>query len=392
LAAKRPRSLADCHNIADLRVLAQARVPGPVFHHLDGAAEDESTYRRNTAAFDDYVLIPRCLVDVARVQTAVRVLGQDLAWPIICSPTGASRFYHPEGELAVARAAARAGSLYSLSTAATQSLEDVSAEGCGAKMFQLYIFKDREVTRRLIERCRRAGYQALCLTVDAAVPGKRERDRRTGWGVPIKPSLSMAASLAMHPLWLFGLLRRGPISVPNVAAMMGGENLVAQTRYFHDQLDASVVWKDVREMIQLWGGPFAIKGVMAVDDAQRAVDVGATAVIVSNHGGRQLDGAAASVEVLPEIARAVGGSVDVILDGGVRRGVHILKAMALGADACSIGRAYLFGLGAGGEAGVAKAFEILTAELVRAMQLSGTTDLLNIDPGVIRARAPRMVS
>jgi L-lactate dehydrogenase (cytochrome) len=221
------------------------------------------------------------------------------------------------------------------------------------------------------------------------VPGKRERDQRTGWGVPIKPSLSMVVSLAMHPLWLLGLLRKGPISVPNVAAMMGSENLVAQTRFFHDQLDASVVWKDVREMIEWWGGPFAIKGVMSVDDARRAVDVGATAVIVSNHGGRQLDGAAASVEVLPEIARAIGSSVDVILDGGVRRGVHILKALALGADACSMGRPYLFGLGAGGEAGVAKAFEILTSELVRAMQLAGIKDLGDVDPGIVRGRDAR---
>jgi L-lactate dehydrogenase (cytochrome) len=255
-------------------------------------------------------------------------LGRDIDWPVFCSPTGASRFCHPDGELAVARAAASSGTLYCLSTMSTYGLEEVAAASSGPKMFQLYLFRDRDVTLGLIERCRRAGYSALCLTVDTAVVGKRERDLRTGWGVPIKLSMENIGSIVCHPRWLLGQARKGMLSMPNVADLIGSKSIVAQTQYIGTQLDASVTWKDVRQIIEFWGGPFAIKGVMSVDDARRVVDVGATAVIVSNHGGRQLDGAAASIEVLPEIAKAVGDQIEVILDGGIRRGVHVLKALA----------------------------------------------------------------
>jgi L-lactate dehydrogenase (cytochrome) len=381
---KKPGSLNDCHSILDLRELAQRRLPSPVFHFLDGAAETETTAERNTSAFDDERLVPRCLVDVASVRTSIRLLGQDIEWPVFCSPTGGSRFFHPSGELAVARATANAGTFYGLSTNSTYSLEDVAAASNGPKMFQLYVFKDRDITRELIERCKRSGYQALCLAVDAPTVGKRERDLRTGFGIPIRLSMSVLASFALHPGWLLGQWRNGPLSIPNFANRTGSSSLVAQTRYIGEQLDPSVTWKDVREMSDLWGGPFAIKGLMSDDDARRTVDVGATAVIISNHGGRQLDGAAAPVEVLPEIAKAVGNQVEVILDGGVRRGVHVLKALALGAKACSIGRPYLFGLSAGGEEGVAKALNILRTELIRAMKLSGCADVRDIDRDIVR--------
>jgi L-lactate dehydrogenase (cytochrome) len=381
---KTPKRRDDCHNILDLRELARRRLPSPIFHYLDGAAETETTAQRNTSAFDEEKLIPRCLVDVSSVRTTTRVLGQEIEWPVFCSPTGASRFYHADGELAVARACADAGTLYGLSTMSTYSLEDVAAASKGPKMFQLYIFKNRDMTRHLIERCKRAGYQALCLTVDAAVVGKRERDLRSGFGVPIKPSMSILSSFASHPGWLWGRLRNGPLSLPDLVRGAGSTSIVVQTKYISEQLDSSVEWKDVREMIELWGGPFAIKGIMSVDDALLAVEVGATAVIVSNHGGRQLDGAAAPIEVLPEIARAVGNHADVVLDGGIRRGVHVLKALALGATACSIGRPYLYGLAADGEAGVKKALDILRTELSRAMQLSGCTDVRNIDPTIVK--------
>lgn len=384
MAMWKPRRLDDCHNILDLRELARRRLPGPVFDYLDGAAETEITAHRNTAAFDEDKLIPKCLVDVSHIATSTRVLGQDIQWPVFCSPTGASRFFHPEGELAVARAAAKSGTLYGLSVASTCSLEEVAAASSGAKLFQLYVFKDRDVTRQLIERCRRAGYQALCLTVDTAVPGKRERDLRTGMGIPPRLSLDGIADFALHPGWLLGQVRRGAMSLPNIAHLTGSKSVTAHSRFFGEQLDSSVAWQDVREMIELWRGPFALKGVMAVDDARRAVDVGATAVIISNHGGRQLDGAAAPIEVLPEIARAVGDQVDVILDGGIRRGVHVLKALARGAKACSIGRPYLFGLAAGGEQGVTRVLDILRTELIRAMQLSGCTDTRNLDERIVR--------
>jgi L-lactate dehydrogenase (cytochrome) len=375
--------LKDCQNIGDLRELARRRLPHPIFHYVDGGAEDETTLRRNTLAFNDIQFVPRCLIDVAEVNTATRVLGQDLAWPVMCSPTGASRFCHADGELAIARAAGRTGTLYALSMMSTFGLEEVAAIP-GAKMFQLYLFKDRDVTSKLIERCRQSGYKAMCLTVDTAVVGKRERDLRTGWGVPIKLSPSALVSFIRRPRWLFGQARKGRLSMPAVAALTGNENIVSQTQFIGKQLDPTVTWRDVRKLVELWNGPFAIKGILSVEDALRAIDVGATAVIVSNHGGRQLDGAVAAIEVLPEIVRTVGHQIEVILDGGVRRGVHILKALMLGAKACSIGRPYLYGLGAGGEAGVQKAFDILRTELIRAMQLTGCTDVKHIEPDRVR--------
>jgi L-lactate dehydrogenase (cytochrome) len=381
---RQPRRLEECHSILDLRSLARRRLPSPIYHYLDGAAETEWTARRNTAAFDDHDLIPRCLVDVTNVATAMSVFGQELQWPVICSATGGSRFFHPEGEAAVARAASAAGTLYGLSITATRSLEDIAAVAQGPKFLQLYVFKDRSLTENLIERAKRSGYKALCLTVDTAVTGKRERDLRTGWGVPIRLSARSLASFAGHPFWFWRQLRKGSLSMPNVAEQTGDHNIVAQTRFIAEQLDTSVTWQDARRMIELWGGPFAIKGVMAGDDARRAVDIGASAVIVSNHGGRQLDGAAASFDALPDIAQAVGSEVEVILDGGIRRGVHVLKALARGAKACSIGRPYLYGLAAGGEAGVTRTLQILRSELVRAMQLSGCTDVKAVDASLLR--------
>jgi L-lactate dehydrogenase (cytochrome) len=376
--------LARCHSIADVRALARSRLPAPIFDFLDGAAESEHTANRNTSAFDQATLIPRCLVDVSSVKTATRVLGHDIEWPMICSPTGASRIFHPQGELAAACAAANAGAYYALSTNASVSLEDVASASTGPKLFQLYIFKDREMTRELIERCKRASYTAMCLTVDVPTMGKRERDLRSGFGIPIKPSVRLVASLVRRPGWLLGRLCDRALSMPNIAARAGSENLTAQMRHISEQLDPTVSWMDLREMIELWGGPFAIKGIMSVDDARRSADVGATAVMVSNHGGRQLDGAPAAIEMLPEIVAAIGDRIEVILDGGIRRGVHILKAMAMGATACSVGRPYLFGLSAGGEAGVTRALTILKTELVRAMQLTGCTDIRQVERAMIR--------
>jgi L-lactate dehydrogenase (cytochrome) len=375
--------LDDCHSILDLRALARRRLPGPVFQYLDGGAETELTSKRNTIDFDAVRLVPRCLVDVSSVKTATRILGQQIEWPVFCSSTGASRLYHPEGELAVARAAAKAGTFYGLAVAATHPLEDVARASQGPKLFQLLPFRDRDLTRELIERCRKAGYQALCLTVDAPVRGKRERELRSGMGVPLRFSLHTLASFVAHPGWFLRQTRKGLLSMPNIANHAGSKSFAAHGAYLTQQIDASVSWDYVREMIDLWRGPFALKGVLAVDDARRAADVGATAVIVSNHGGRQLDGAPSPIEALPKIARAVGERIEVILDGGVRRGVHVLKALACGAKACSIGRPYLFGLSAGGERGVQKCLDILRTELIRAMTLSGCTDVNNIDPALV---------
>jgi L-lactate dehydrogenase (cytochrome) len=381
-----PRRVSECHTIADLRVLAHSRLPYPIFHYLDGGAETESSLRRNTASFDSDQIIQRCLVDVSKVDLATRVFGRPLQWPVMCSPTGASRFFHSDGELAVARAAERTDTVYALSTMSTVSLEKVAAVGNGMKIFQLYIFKKRDITLELIERCKKAGYAALCLTVDSAVPGKRERDLRTGWGIPIRISTRTLGHFIRRPRWLLSTAKGRSFSLENFAARTGTSGIAAQSRYVAEELDASVTWKDVSQIIELWRGPFALKGIMSVDDAKRAADVGATALFVSNHGGRQLDGAAAPYEVLPSIVRAVGEKVDVILDGGVRRGVHVLKALARGAKACSIGRPYLYGLSAGGEEGVARALTILRTELVRSMQLSGYARVKDLDDSLLAPR------
>jgi L-lactate dehydrogenase (cytochrome) len=366
-----------------LRQLARRRLPAALFDYLDGAAETEITARRNTAAFNEQRLIPRGLVDVRTVSTRVRILGQEAAWPMMCSPTGASRFYHPDGERAVARAAAATGTLYGVSVMGTYALEAVAAAGNGPKVFQALIFKDRTFTQDLVVRAKRAGYLALCLTIDAAPRGKRERELRTGLGLPLRLSAQSAATFALRPGWCIGQLRRGPLSLANLAER-AGQGLVTQSQFATGQLEPSATWNDARDLSDLWNGPFAIKGIMCADDARRAVDAGATAVIVSNHGGRQLDGAAAAVEVLPEIVQAVGGSAEVILDGGIRRGTHVLKALALGAKACSVGRAYLFGLAAGGEAGVVKALETLKAELITSMQLCGCIDVSQVARDLVR--------
>ena len=381
------KELDRCHSILDLRDLARRRLPSPVFHYLDGAAETEVTARRNTAAFDEEQLIPKCMMNLTSVSTGTVVMGQAIEWPVICSPTGASRLYHPDGELAVARAAASAGTLYSLSVAATHSLEAVAAASSGPKMFQLLPFKDRGLTRELIARSKASGYKALCLTVDATVRGKRERELRNGMGGAPRSSLANL-SFALRPRWLLGQARQGSLTMPNIASRSNGDGLLACSRYLGEQLDPTVSWADVQEIARLWNGPFALKGIMSVDDARQAVEIGATTLIVSNHGGRQLDGAAAPIDVLPEIVAQVGDRIEVILDGGIRRGVHVLKALARGATACSVGRPYLFGLGAGGEAGVTKALSLLRAELVLAMQLSGCSNVRKVDPNILRRFSP----
>jgi L-lactate dehydrogenase (cytochrome) len=375
-------TLEDCHSILDLRALARRRLPGPVFNYLDGGAETEFTLRRNTAAFDDRQLIPRYLVDVSSVSTATRILGRNIDWPVFCAPTGASCVYHPEGELAVARAAAKAGTYYSLSVAGTHSIEAVAASSTGPLMLQALLFKDRGLTRELLDKCKAARYQALCLTVDAAIRGKRERELRSG--IPARPTLATRARILLHPRWWVGQMRNGPLRMPNLAARSGQSGFLASAQYLERQLDVSATWEDVRKLVQLWNGPFLLKGIMSVEDALKAVAVGATAILVSNHGGRQVDGVPAPIEVLPQIAAAVGDRIEVLLDGGIRRGTHLLKALALGAKACAIGRPYLYGLSAGGEAGVKKALDLLRAELIAAMRFCGCTDVRRIGESVVR--------
>jgi len=370
----------DCLNIADLRALAEHRLPRSIRPLLDGAAEDGLTADRNVSAFENVSLLPRCLVDVTEVATRTALLGQTLEWPVYCSPTGASRLFHPDGELAVARAAASTGTVYGLSSNSTHPLEVVAAAAPGPKFFQLFLFKDRTLTYQLMERCRAAGYQALLLTVDVPVRGNCEREQRLAQSWSVRAALSFAT----HPAWSLGQLRRGRLSIPIMGDRGAVRSFRAESAALGAQLDASTTWKDVREVVDRWRGPCAVKGIMTADDARRAVDHGATAVVVSNHGGRQLDGVAASLEALPAIAAALKDRAEITMDGGIRRGVHVLKALALGARACGVGRAYLYGLAAGGEAGVARTLQLLRTEFTRALQLTGCRDVRDIDSSLVR--------
>ena len=379
-----------CYNVAALRKLAMKRMPAPMFHYIDGAADDEWTLRRNTEAFDDYEFMPRTLVDVSTVDMSTTVFGQRIEWPFFCSPTALQRLFNYQGERAVARAAHASGTIYSLSSISSTSIEEVAKLTPGPKVFQVYVFKDRGLSREFVQRAKASGYVALQLTVDVAVSGNRERDIVTGMTVPPKLKLMSLVDIAMHPAWVYRHLTTPKIEVANVAHRPppGSDKLGGVIQYLNNQLDRGVTWKDAEWMIQEWGGPFAIKGVMTAEDAKRAANVGASAVMVSNHGGRQLDFSPAPFEVLQEIVGAVGDRVEVILDGGVRRGTHVLKALALGARACSAGRPYLYGLGAGGEAGAAQALKILKTEIERDMALLGCAKIGDIDESLIR-RVPR---
>jgi L-lactate dehydrogenase (cytochrome) len=380
--------LASCHNLADLRRLAAKRLPAPIFHYMDGGAEDEWSLRHNTDAFNQFELVPRYLVDVSKIDTSTTVLGQQIAWPLICAPTGLSRMFHDQGERAVARAAASAGIIYSLACLSAVSIEDVAAAADGPKMFQLYVLRDRELNRELIRRAKDAGYVALCITVDTPVPGNRERDLRTGMTIPPALTLMSFLDIARHPRWAWSQLRGEPLVMANVVHKIaeGSTRISTLVKYVHSQFDPTITWKDAAWMIEQFGGPVAIKGILDPADARRAAEIGASAVIVSNHGGRQLDGVPAPIEVLPQIVEAVGDRAEVILDSGVRRGVHVLKALALGAKACMCGRPYLYGLAAGGERGVARALGILRSEIERDMALMGCCSVSELDAGRIRRR------
>ena len=375
-----------CYNIAELRKLAKKNMPAPMFHYIDGAADDEWTLRRNTTAFDQYEFLPRSLVDVSTIDMSTTLFGQRIDWPFFCSPTALQRLFNHEGEGAVAHAAHATGTIFSLSSISSTNIEDTAKLTPGPKVFQVYVFKDRSLSREFVQRAKASNYVALQLTVDVTVSGNRERDIVTGMTVPPKLGLMSLLDIAMKPAWVYRHLTTPKIEVANVAHRPppGSEKLGGIIQYLNAQIDRSVTWKDAEWMINEWGGPFAIKGIMTAADAKRAADIGATAVMVSNHGGRQLDFSPAPFDVLEEIVQNVGDRLEVILDGGVRRGTHVLKALALGARACSAGRPHLYGLGAGGEAGATKALSLLKAEIARDMALLGAASLRDVDASLVR--------
>jgi L-lactate dehydrogenase (cytochrome) len=382
-------NLSRCYRVADLRKLARRRLPSPVYQYLDGGSDDEVTLQRNTAAFDDYELLPSQLRDVSDVDTSATVLGQKLAMPLILSPTGMSRLFHHEAEPGAARAAEKHGVYYSLSTLATTSIESIGEEIASPKMFQIYIFRDRGLTAEFVDRCKASGFKAMCLTVDTPVTGNRERDLRTGFSMPPRFTAASLFSYAVHPHWALNLLRHRGFSMANVEHRVGGfrRKTVPLFEYVGEQFDPSINWKDFEWLAERWEGPLVIKGVQTASDARRAVDLGATAIMISNHGGRQLDGTPAPVDCIGEIADAVGDRAEIICDGGIRRGTHVLKALALGATACGIGRPYLYGLAAGGQRGVERVLELFQEEMCRDMRLLGCRTLGELRSSHVRRRA-----
>jgi L-lactate dehydrogenase (cytochrome) len=369
--------------VADLRAIAKRRLPRGVFDYIDGAAEDELTLSANSEAYRRVTFRPRVLRDVGEVDTSSTLLGKPLPFPLALAPTGFTRIADPAGELAVARAAARAGVPYSLSTLGTRSIEEVAAVSSGRLWFQVYVWRDRGLVAEMVERAAASGYEALCLTVDTAVLGKRERDVRRGFTLPPKLGLSTILDGVAHPGWTWQFIRSDPIVFANVAGrgVGDGAEAVSLAEYVGRQFDPGLSWKDVEWLRDRWNGPIVIKGIQTVADAIIAADEGIEAIALSNHGGRQLDSAPAPLDLLPEVADAVRGRTEIICDGGVRRGSDIVKALALGANACMAGRAYLYGLGAAGETGVDHVLGLLASDMRRTMALIGckTVGELNRD-------------
>jgi L-lactate dehydrogenase (cytochrome) len=380
--------LSDCHNIDDFRRLAKQRLPWPVFDYIDGAADDEITKTRNTSAFDEVDLVPDVLAGVSDIDTSRQIMGRDSALPLVLSPTALQRAFHRDGERAVARAAEKFGIWFGISSLATHSIEEIAALTKGPKLFQLYVHKDKGLNASMIERCREAQFDALALTVDTIVSGKRERCLRSGFTTPPRFSASSLWSYATRPRWTLDYVFGPKSRLPNLDGHVqeGSGKSVSIQDYFNTMLDTGMDWDTAARIRQDWGGTFALKGVMSAADARRAVEIGADAIWISNHGGRQLDGSRAPFDQLDEIVDAVGGEIEIILDGGVRRGTHILKSLASGATAASGGRLYLYALAAAGQPGVERAILILKEEIERGMRLMGVTSIDQLTADRLRWR------
>ncbi len=374
-------NLKDCHNVEDFRKLAKKKLPSPIFHYIDGGSDDEVTLRRNTESFNKCDLVPNVLADVSNIDLSTTVLGQKIAFPLFLAATAMHKLYHHHGERATAKAAEKMDTMFGISTMATTSIEEIGKLTNGPKLFQLYIHKDRGLTDNLIERCKKAGFNSMCLTVDTVVAGNRERDHRTGFSTPPRLTLGSLLSFAMHPQWSLNYLFGSKFKLENIIHMTDKGSSIDKSviDYINEQFDPSMGWKDAEYCVKKWGGPFALKGVMSVEDAKRAIDIGCTAIMVSNHGGRQLDGSRAPFDQLTEIVDAVGDKIEVILDGGIKRGTHVLKALAVGAKACSFGKGYLFALGAGGEKGVEAILQKMKAEINRDMILMGCKSVKDLN-------------
>ena len=369
--------LKDSYNFEDFRKIAKKKLPAPIFHYIDGGSDDEITLKRNTDSFSKCDLVPNILASVGEPNLSTHVLGTKIDMPLFLSPVAMQRLFHHDGDKASARAAEKFGTFYSMSTMATSSIEEIANKAGGPKMFQIYIHKTQGLTDNLIDRCKSSGFNAMCLTVDTIVAGNRERDHKWGFTTPPKLTLKSLMSFATHPMWTINYLTHEKFQLPNVSNFVKKSSSIAKgvMEYINEQYDPAMSWKDAEYCIKRWGGPFALKGVMSVEDAKRAIDIGASAIMLSNHGGRQLDGSRSPFDQLEKIANAVGGKIEIIVDGGIRRGTHVLKALSLGATACSFGKGFLFALSAGGQKGVEMMLQRMKEELRRDMILLGKKNI-----------------
>jgi len=374
-------SLKNCHNYDDFKRLAKKKLPSPIFHYIDGGSDDEVSLRRNTEAFNDCDLVPNVLSEVGIPDLSTTVFGKKIKMPLLLSPAAMQRLYHHEGDKASAKAAEKFGTFYSMSSMGNNTIEEISEISKGPKLFQLYVHKDRSISDDLIDRAKDSGFDAMCLTVDTLVAGNREKDHRTGFTTPPKLTLQSLISFAMRPEWVFNYLTHKKFELSNVKKKTDkGTNISKSViEYINEQYDPAMGWKDAEYCVKKWNGPFALKGVMSIEDAKRAIDIGCTAVMISNHGGRQLDGARSPFDQVKAISDAVGDKLEVILDGGIRRGTHVLKAIAAGATACSFGKMYLYSLAAGGQQGVERVLKNMHDEIYRNMVLMGCKNLKELN-------------
>ena len=379
--------LNQCYNYQDFRTLARKRLPGPIYNYIDGGADDEVTMRRNTEAFNQCDLIPGVLRGVKDVDLSIEVMGQRLELPVYCSPTALQRLYHHRGEYAVAAAAEKFGTMFGVSSLGTVSMEKIAQDFDIPQVYQFYFHKDRELNRAMMERAKASGIQVMMLTVDSITGGNRERDLRTGFSIPFRLTLAGMVEFARKPAWGINYLLHEKFSLPQLQAhidMDGGSSSIGD--YFTNMLDPAMNWQDVADMVDFWDGQFCLKGIMSVEDAKRAVDIGCTGIVISNHGGRQLDGSRSSFDQLAEIVDAVGNDIDVLFDSGVQRGSHVLKALALGAKAVGIGRMYLYALAAAGQPGVERVLKLMQAEIERDMRLMGCSSIKDLHRNHVRFR------
>ena len=382
------KSIENCNNVDDFRNLAKQKLPSPIFHYIDGAADDEATYKRNTLAYDDCDLVPNVLAGVKKIDMTTTILGKKLDMPIYCAPTALQRLFHHEGEIGVGKAAEKFGTMFGVSSLGTASIEEIAKQISSPKLFQLYVHKDQGLNKSLIESCKEFKFDALAVTVDTAVGGNRERDLKTGFTIPMKLSFKSFISFISHPSWAYNYFTKPKWELSNLKKHISeGTNVMTSVGdYFTKMLDNSLDWKGIETINKHWGGQFALKGIMSVEDAKKAIDVGASAIMLSNHGGRQLDGSRSPFDQLSEVVDAVGDKIDVICEGGIRRGTHILKALSLGAKACSGGRMYLYALAVGGQKGVERALGNLKREIERDMILMGVSSIDQLSKKNIKFR------